>query len=979
LASQRARSVLAAVEILLRSRDDRTDRDLLREFLDTKAEAAFAALVRRHGPMVMRVCRRILGNVDDADDAAQATFLVLVTKANACKARATLGDWLFGVARRTALNARRLAARRREMEKRMVRPIGQENTDIADLLPLLDEELARLPEKYRLPIVLCDLEGQSRKVAAQQLRWPEGSVASRLARGRQLLAERLTKRGVALTASGLAAGLASQAASADALAATQIAAAAAQFMARGSLTGTTIISANVLALTEGALKTMLLSKLKIMIATVIVSLSLTWGIGNIINGSIAAKSPQAEKEAAQKASKPKTEKAAAAAAADSPKDEPKQARPKDDPAPIADQKPEKVTIRGRVLDADGKALAHADVAVVGWVEDVPRQQRALPSLMDGKADREGRFQIELPERATGYTRVYVAATSAGRALHARHLDANSWQTEVELRLQAEHGWRGQFFDLQGLPAARVRVEISGRTNMSVLYDAADPSHALSGFTMGLYPKYWNPERKLERWRTSATTDAQGQFVLHGLHADWLVALKIDDERFGPQEFIAAPAKQNGDKGFVGILAPKRVLEGMVTSAEDGKPVPNAELYINTRPSEVELNPGYHVESRADESGRFRVTLPAGKFVEVTTHAPTGSPLLGLRKSLNWPDSGALKQEMNLALPQGVVVRGIVKENPSGKPVPGTKVEFHPNRDDNSYYRRDVVRKTVVCDSDGRFGMTVPLGRGHLLIDGPTLDYLHNEITTQSLDGLGIYPNRRNYYDAILPLQLKPQTTRHEISATLRRGVTLTGSVVGPDGQPVREAIMLCRSYLEAAPDWNGTHTKRVTNGRFSLPGCDPERISEVFFVDEKNRWGGVVKLSGKDVGKPIAVRLDRCGSASLRLIDEKGNAIPKVDTWAYFVITPGADFYSRDLDSIDPTTGQSPIPVETACAPYKTCRGNTDSEGRITFHCLMPGATYWLGGQSAITGGAVRFPGDFRVEPGQGLDLGDIQVKARKR
>ena len=187
-------------KFLIRNRDERTDGILLRRFLETKTEAA-SRLVRRHGPMVLGVCQRILGNADDADDAAQATFLVLATKANSLKSRSALGDWLHGVARRTALNARRAVARRREMEKRIVpsdRPRRQ-STSPTFCRSWMKNWLG-LPEKYRLPIVLCDLEGQSRKAAARQLRWPEGSVAGRLARGRQLLAQRLTKRGVSLTA-----------------------------------------------------------------------------------------------------------------------------------------------------------------------------------------------------------------------------------------------------------------------------------------------------------------------------------------------------------------------------------------------------------------------------------------------------------------------------------------------------------------------------------------------------------------------------------------------------------------------------------------------------------------------------------------------------------------------------------------------------------------------------------------------------------
>ena len=297
MANRQAHSVLTAVEVLLRDCDERSDGILLREFLDLKTEAAFVALVRRHGPMVLGVCRRILGNAADADDAAQATFLVLATKAQSLKTRSTLGDWLHEVARRTASDARRCDLRRREMEKRSMRPAPRPDSDIADMLPILDEELARLPEKYRLPIVLCDLEGQSRRSAAQQLRWPEGSVAGRLARGRQLLARRLTKRGVSFTATALATALASNAAAASApVATTPVAAAAVQVLASGSLAGSNAVSAKVLALAQGAVKTMLLRKLKALTAIAILALGLAGGGGWIVHETVVAQPGQAQKD-----------------------------------------------------------------------------------------------------------------------------------------------------------------------------------------------------------------------------------------------------------------------------------------------------------------------------------------------------------------------------------------------------------------------------------------------------------------------------------------------------------------------------------------------------------------------------------------------------------------------------------------------------------------------------------------------------------
>jgi RNA polymerase sigma factor (sigma-70 family) len=171
-----------------------TDGQLLESYLNGRRECAFEAIVRRHGPMVLRVCRRVLHNWDDAEDAFQATFLVLVRKAHAIVPRDKLVAWLCGTAHRTALQARTAAARRRakEMHAGALAPAQRpEGGTWEEWEPLLDGELARLPDKYRLPVLLCDLQGMTRKEAARHLGWPEGSLSWRLARARSLLARRL--------------------------------------------------------------------------------------------------------------------------------------------------------------------------------------------------------------------------------------------------------------------------------------------------------------------------------------------------------------------------------------------------------------------------------------------------------------------------------------------------------------------------------------------------------------------------------------------------------------------------------------------------------------------------------------------------------------------------------------------------------------------------------------------------------------------
>jgi RNA polymerase sigma factor (sigma-70 family) len=249
----------------------KSDGQLLSQFINHRDEEAFGALMRRHSRMIIAVCRRILGNAADADDAFQATFLVFVRNAKSLKSRALLGDWLHGVARRTALKVMRDAARRRTKEQAMVRSEAQGEEAHDDWLPLLDEELSRLPEKYRLPIILCDLEGRTRQEAARQLDWPEGTVAGRLARGREMLHKRLLRRGVTLSLATLSAVLTQKTALAT-LPATLVSSTikAAALVAVGQIAAEGVISAKVATLTGEVMKTMLLTKLKTIAAIVVV-------------------------------------------------------------------------------------------------------------------------------------------------------------------------------------------------------------------------------------------------------------------------------------------------------------------------------------------------------------------------------------------------------------------------------------------------------------------------------------------------------------------------------------------------------------------------------------------------------------------------------------------------------------------------------------------------------------------------------------
>jgi RNA polymerase sigma factor (sigma-70 family) len=183
-----------------------SDAHLLRRFARRQDQAAFAALVERHGPMVLRVCRRVLASEQDAEDAFQGTFLVLVRKAGSIARPELLANWLYGVAYRVAAKVRSRSVLRRACELRAasLTPAACQPEEFwPELARVLDEEMSGLPEKYRAPLVLCYLEGKTNLEAARQLGWPAGSMSRRLARGRELLRRRLSRRGFGMSAVGM--------------------------------------------------------------------------------------------------------------------------------------------------------------------------------------------------------------------------------------------------------------------------------------------------------------------------------------------------------------------------------------------------------------------------------------------------------------------------------------------------------------------------------------------------------------------------------------------------------------------------------------------------------------------------------------------------------------------------------------------------------------------------------------------------------
>jgi RNA polymerase sigma factor (sigma-70 family) len=253
-----------------------TDEQMLNRFLRGREEAAFAALVARHGPMVLGLCRRLLRDPHHAEDAFQATFLILARKAKALGKPELLGHWLYGVAYRVAVRARQRA----EREQARMAPLAPDLTAAGeegdmgwrDLRPLLDAEINRLSVKHRQPVVLCYLEGKTCAEAARLLHCPQGTIKSRLAAARDLLQQRLTRRGLVLSTGMLAAALSAHRLSANVPSAWMTSTAKAALAAAAGQPLAGAVSASACTLTEGACRSMFIAKLRRTLLLVLVGL-----------------------------------------------------------------------------------------------------------------------------------------------------------------------------------------------------------------------------------------------------------------------------------------------------------------------------------------------------------------------------------------------------------------------------------------------------------------------------------------------------------------------------------------------------------------------------------------------------------------------------------------------------------------------------------------------------------------------------------
>jgi RNA polymerase sigma factor (sigma-70 family) len=695
-----------------------TDRQLLDGFAAHGDQTAFAALVERHGPMVLRVCRRVLRQEQDAEDAFQATFLILAGKAGTIRKTEALASWLHGVAQRVALRARRDAGRRRTHE-REARPMSahthDRQADWHEVQAALDEEIRTLPETYRAPFVLCFLEGKSRAEVARELGLKEGTVWSRLSQARKRLREQLGRRGIALPA--LLAVAALSGGTARAIPARLIRSTVQAAGAAGRAVRAAVVSARVAALAEGVSKTMPMSQLKTVVLCSVTAglVALGAGAGAALKENALARPSVAGAEAWALAP------AAPPDAAGRPE--------KSGRRPEAANKPgrgtaiedagEAVTFKGHVLDPEGKPLKGAEVTLWhyfgyegyyrDWHPDTAGPFRPKPLAKSGEG---GHFtatfrKSEVTENPFGMwdrpwrlVQVVAAAKGYGPAWAAslEGLDKG----ELTLRLVKDDvPVKGRVLDLEGRPVAGAAVRVVRVTVGN------DVHHSL-----------WQPS-----WvglTGDVRTDRGGRFTLSGVGRGRNVLLSIEGPGIEHKLVLAkTPAADGGPgpgPGVEVVVGPTKPVEGTVRVKGTGKPLAGVVVYGEEG--------AHHRRVRAvtDERGHYRLAgLPKASAYQVTAHPMVDRGYLGI--SMKVADTEGLRPvTADIELRRGVEVRCRLIDKETRKPVGGV-LRYTPLEPNPLYSEAELepgliptreFHRLHVPGPDGAFRLVVYPGLGVLL-------------------------------------------------------------------------------------------------------------------------------------------------------------------------------------------------------------------------------------------------------------------------
>jgi RNA polymerase sigma factor (sigma-70 family) len=895
----------------------RTNGQLLDDFANRRDEAAFTILVARHGPMVLRVCRRVLNHEQDAEDAFQATFLVLARNSRSVRKPEALAAWLRGVAFRTAMKAKRGAARRRTHEAHLksLPPKPATSPSWDDVQAVLDEEIQFLPESFRMAFALCVLEGKSVPEAAACLEVKPGTVSSRLTRARQRLQRQLARRGIQLTAMLAALSVA------EGIGRASVPAFLSHSTIRLALS-VEVIPSHIAALAAGVTRAMFLTKIKIATA-VLLAAGIIAGAGAGMHFQLTA----AGSDAPSAAEKP---------------------TPPERPATAAKDK-ETVNLSGRVLDPVGKPVAGAKLYQAFSVEFIEHNAPPPPRLR-GTSDSDGRFHFPVSKEdldRNAESALQVIAVSDGFGPGWVRLD-KARIGELTVRLAKDDvPITGRIRDLEGRP-------VHGATIRPVAL-ATTPDEDLTPWLQSIRNgKRFQNREKLSKRLTgfpqgipglprTITTDADGRFRLRDVGRERMLLFTIGGPKLAAEMVLVitrpVPKFQTYDNpttndkltiygaSFEHIGVPAKPVTGIVRDKDTGKPIAGVTIDVD----------GLLVRPTTDKEGKFRLDSFPGGFLDGTDFGfpvmaipPLDQPyLVGFQEVK--PRLGLEALTLDFKLKRGVWVEGRVTDKVTGKPV-RAHIEYRPSGDnprqkDAANFERfpSLPGELYSTRADGSFRVAALPGPGTITARGPYGEYVG---------------------DGNAPVNPRPDGEPVRCQIVLDPGRTVTGTIVGPDGEPLDGVRVF---NLKTAHFWT---PRPLETAAFRLSALDQGGSRSLVFLHLDKRLVKALELQG-NAQDPLVVRLEPAGAVTGRLVDEYGQPRPGVNLLIHFV--------RKDKGYV---------------AEHLLHRIKTDAEGRFRVEGLAPGVVYQinLSGKPPNTTIGSVVP-RLSIQSGETKNLGDVKGK----
>jgi hypothetical protein len=641
-------------------------------------------------------------------------------------------------------------------------------------------------------------------------------------------------------------------------------------------------------------------------------------------------------------------------------------------------KPDRVIVTARVLTPDGKPMKAAAVDIVSTSAAAPigasLDEYPIRLMGQGETDQDGRIRLDVPRVSSTSVHMFVAIAAApGFGLNWAKLNPDAEEPTAEIRLEPEQIVRARLVDVSGLPAAGLEVILSG-----IITDTRRATWD------GLH--FWQTlPTGLRAW-PRLMTDSQGQLRINGIGPNVSINLNVRDIRFARQDLLIKAAETSSPKDKVTTLAlePARIIEGRVLAADTGLPIPSAIISATTRLHNEMANGFMSAKFTADAQGHFQVNPIAGESYTLAAYPTGGEPYLIFDEDVPLP-KGAIKVKHDLKLPRGVLIKGKVTEAGTGRPLAGASIQYISASDQfiGADNRRRIIagwQAIVASQQDGSFQIAVLPGKGHLLVFGPTPDFVLEEIGSNRLysDKPG---GQRNYAHKIIAYDTRPASEPLALNAELRRTASIKGRVEGPQGQTVSDGFLLTTLYITATdPSWRGDARVKIHDGRFELNGLAPDAKTRVSILDPEHEWGTTLDISGKQADQALLIKLEPCGQAKMRFVGPDGRPLANHRPFIEFVARTGPSRFSQKPEDRGQFTAEAEYLANVDRKHYGGLP-QTSTDGRISLPALIPGALYRISDFSTANdpkkGPQIRK--DFTVKPGQSLDLGDILIEKPER